>query len=310
MPNWITVRVKAKNPQIFSEKFLSSFSQEEIDNEENLSDNGDELTKRVDFNILIPTPSDLNVVKGGASYQDEIRYYDFQKDKVENQKRLITPILEKTYKEGMTQDEYVQATLPNCMGVNTDKFTQVYNIPITNEDKIKEEISNVLRGFYNIKTYGNTDWYEFHIDKWGTKWNATTVYVDEENGFAEFQTAWSCPFEILEELAKYTDIAVSYADEDLGSNFGAYTIVNGVKEDLIKSEPYGSLTNKQKVDAIATATALTMGEIYDLNDEVFGSYDDNDFVTYFDMTREQAQQIGQNAVENTQEILSDLGLFV
>lgn len=309
MPNWVTVRVKAKNPQIFSEKFLSSFSQEEIDNEENFTDNGDELTKRVDFNILIPTPSDLNVVKGGASYQDEIRYYDFQKDKVEKQKRLITPILEKTYKEGMTQDEYVQATLPNCMGVNTDKFTQVYNIPITNEDEIKEDISNVLRGFYNTKTYGNTDWYEFHIDKWGTKWNATTVYVDEENGFAEFQTAWSCPFEILEELAKYTDIAVSYADEDLGSNFGAYTIVNGVKEDLIKSEPYNTLNSKQKVDAIATATALTMGEIYDLNDEVFGSYEDTDFVKYFDMTREQAQEVGQNAVENTQEILSDLGLL-
>lgn len=308
MPNWVTVRVKAQNPQILSDKLLSAYTQEQIDNEENFADNGEELEKFVDFNKLIPTPSDLNITSGAGSYYNEDHYFDFQKDKVEKQKSIITPMLERNYKEGMTQADFLEKAMPFAI-LYKERFETVYGTNISDEKMMKEDLTNILKGFYNFKTYGNVDWYDFHYAKWGTKWNAQTTYVDEGNGYIEFQTAWSCPFEILEELAKYTDIAVSYVDEDLGSNFGAYTIVNGVKEDLIKSEPYNTLNGKQKVDAIATATALTMGEIYDLNDEVFGSYEDTDFVEYFDMTREQAQEVGQNAVENTQEILSDLGLL-
>lgn len=310
MPNWVTVRVKTQNPQILSDKLLSTYTQEQIDKEENFADNGEELEKFVDFNKLIPTPSDLNVVKGGASYQDEIRYYDFQKDKVEKQKRLITPILEKTYKEGMTQDEYVQATLPNCLDIHKGKFIEVYNLSaMASNDKIKEEISNVLRGFYNTKTYGNTDWYEFHVDKWGTKWNAQTTYVDEKYGYVEFQTAWSCPFELLEELAKYTDIAVSYADEDTGSNYGVYTITNGVKENVISCSRYNELTDADKIRAITTATVITMGEVYDINEDIFGHYEDGEFNEYFHMPKEEVIEIAQESASEVQATVGNLGLL-
>lgn len=305
MPNWITVRVKAKNPQIFSEKFLSSFTQKEIEDEENLSDNGEELSKKVDFNVLTPSPSDLSIVAGGVQYQDENDYYDFQKEEVERQKTFITPLLEKTFKEGMTQEEYVKATLPNCLKNHKDKFLQVYKINSIDE----EDLTNVLRGFYNKRVYGNVNWYDFHVTKWGTKWNATTIYVDEESGFAEFQTAWSCPFEILEELAKYTDIAVSYADEDTGSNYGVYEIVDGVRIDYISSSRYMELNNVQKINAIATATALTMGEIYDINEDIFGHYEDGEFNDYFNMPKEQVLKIAQVSVNDTQKVLSQLGLF-
>ena len=307
MPNWVTVRVKAGNPQIFSEKFLSSFTQEEIEKEDNIADNGEILSKYVDFNILIPTSPDLEIVKG-VCYQNEEKFYEFQRDKVELQEELITPLLQKLYKEGLTQDKFVKSSISECMK-SKDNFIKVYNLcPMASEDRIKEDISNVLRSFYNYKVYGETDWYEFHINKWGTKWNAITLYVNEEEGFVEFQTAWSCPFEILEELAKYTDIAVSYADEDIGSNFGAYTITNGIREDLIESQPYNKLNGMQKVDAIATATAITQGEVYDLNEEVFGSYEDEEFSKYFSMSKNKVLKIAQESVKETQDILSRLEL--
>lgn len=308
MPNWVTVRVKASNPQVLSEKFLSSFTKEEIEKEENFSDSGNELSKYVDFNILIPTPSDLNVIKGKATYQNEESFYEFQREQVELQEELVTPLLKKLFKKGLEQSEFVESALPECLN-HKENFIKVYNLyPIASEEEIKNDISNVLRSFYNMETYGNTDWYEFHINKWGTKWNARTMYLDEESGFVEFQTAWSCPFEILEELAKYTDIAVSYADEDIGSNFGAYTIINGVQEDLIVSRPYDELNGMQQVDAIATATAITQGEIYDLNYEVFGSYEDNELSEYFGMTREQVINIAEQSVRDTQEVLTELQL--
>lgn len=308
MPNWVTVRVKAQNPQVLSDKLLSAYTQEQIDNEENFADNGEELEKFVDFNKLIPTPSDLNIQSGTCSYRNEDHYYDFQKDKVMAQKDRITPILERIYKEGMTQKEYVEVALPIALSF-FNRFEEVYNIPTGDTKRIEEDLTNILKGFYNFKTYGNVDWYDFHNAKWGTKWNAQTTYVDEKYGYVEFQTAWSCPFELLEELAKYTDIAVSYADEDTGSNYGVYTITNGVKEDVISCSRYNELTDADKIRAITTATVITMGEIYDINEDIFGHYEDGEFNEYFHMPKEEVIEIAQESASEVQAIVGNLGLL-
>ena len=64
----------------------------------------------------------------------------------------------------------------------------------------------------------------------------------------------------------------------------------------------------QKVDAIATATAITQGEVYDLNEEVFGSYEDEEFSKYFSMSKNKVLKIAQESVKETQDILSRLEL--
>lgn len=74
-------------------------------------------------------------------------------------------------------------------------------------------------------------------DKWGTKWNACDQEHDAEAGTAQFNTAWSCPTPILIELSKRfpdDEISVVYADEDIGSNCGTFTLKNGsvIKEDI------------------------------------------------------------------------------
>ena len=73
------------------------------------------------------------------------------------------------------------------------------------------------------------DWYDWSVENWGTKWDVTETYEDE-NGYICFDTAWSTPVEIFNLLSeKCTDLIfeVEYADEDLGNNCGMYKLQNG-----------------------------------------------------------------------------------
>ena len=83
-----------------------------------------------------------------------------------------------------------------------------------------------------IAKYGTNNWYDWSVEHWGTKWNAYDQSGDDES--IMFQTAWSHPYKLIEEMSThYPEITfnVKYADEDLGSNCGMYTMVNGELED-------------------------------------------------------------------------------
>lgn len=66
------------------------------------------------------------------------------------------------------------------------------------------------------------NWYVFNTENWGTKWDACDGYVSGD--LVQFNTAWSTPEPIIKELAKLLNDAIIcvYADEDIGSNCGAY----------------------------------------------------------------------------------------
>ena len=66
------------------------------------------------------------------------------------------------------------------------------------------------------------NWYVFNTEHWGTKWDACDGYVSED--LVQFNTAWSTPAPIIKALANMLDDAIIcvYADEDIGSNCGAY----------------------------------------------------------------------------------------
>lgn len=70
------------------------------------------------------------------------------------------------------------------------------------------------------------DWYAWHNRYWGTKWNAydgRTTYVYTDRIECMFNTAWSPPMPIYEQMAeKYPNFEweVKYADECGGDNCG------------------------------------------------------------------------------------------
>lgn len=79
-----------------------------------------------------------------------------------------------------------------------------------------------------IKKFGFNNWYNWSIENWDTKWNAHDTIIDDETIL--FQTAWSMPEKVIAKLSTLmpdTIIEVKYADEDIGSNCGEYTIKNG-----------------------------------------------------------------------------------
>lgn len=70
------------------------------------------------------------------------------------------------------------------------------------------------------------DWYEWHIDNWGTKWGAYDGYTIIGKSYIKFvfSTAWSVAHPIIDRLALLGyPLDVQYADEDWGSNCGMIT---------------------------------------------------------------------------------------
>lgn len=89
-----------------------------------------------------------------------------------------------------------------------------------------------------IKKYGANNWYDWHIQNWGTKWDCYS-HRGESDSSIIFETAWSTPIRALLKLSElYPDITieVKYADEDFGSNVGTYTLQDGTIVDIFQPE--------------------------------------------------------------------------
>lgn len=207
-------------------------------------DDMDELKKlllnkdeNVDFNIVIPRPEELDITSGSHSYDIPSRYFHTEEAerKLAKQRRIIGNVLEILYNNTMTQEEFVKKVMADEKLIKKIKaFKGWYSRKSKNikyamkKKELTETLENYIKGFFNIKRYGERDWYDWSIKNWGTKWNAgdTVVYSD----IIEFQTAWSTPIPVFVELSKRlknVEINVDYADEDIGSNCGSLLIING-----------------------------------------------------------------------------------
>ena len=97
--------------------------------------------------------------------------------------------------------------------------------------KMSEESFRQMLGMLeNYRACGYLHDMAFAREVWGTKWNACQSTESPDDGHCEFETAWSCPIGVLEMLSERfpdDDIAVTYADEDIGSNCGTFTLKAG-----------------------------------------------------------------------------------
>ena len=142
--------------------------------------------------------------------------------------------------------ETISKMIPRPESLNIESSTRVMNaLDYLNGDKTAldrykgKEREEVLKlgetARDNLVKYGFTDWYEWSIHNWGTKWDAcepeaqfSTEHID-----IVFDTAWSTPEPVFTKLAEMfpkAEIEVDYADEDFGSNCG--TIIYGDGEEV------------------------------------------------------------------------------
>ena len=259
MPNYITNTVKVKDMDVLKEKLLA------------VDECGNDI---VDFNKLRPMPKEiLDTIAGGCEWiVDKFGILAEYKNK---QTDMVQPLLDSLYDAELTQAEFINKVEETN---NTFKFIACYNLyHITDVAEQKEKIHNVLKGYYNLRKYGVRNWYDWSNEYWGTKWNGMETIVDEYNNTISFQTAWACPFPVLEELSKYTDFIVSFADEDTGNNYGIVKFSNG-KSNIILDD-----TNHN----IGESYACRFEEIENIEDTYSEyNYTDEEIQEYFKTDRE------------------------
>lgn len=145
----------------------------------------------VDFNKLIPMPSELEIESGSRTAAGFKKYMEFVAD--------------------------------------TGFSTEMEPAYLAAHPEIdREEWDLGKQAYQNIQKYGCPTWYEWRIQNWGTKWNASGAEVLD--GRLSFLTAWNAPKQILEKLSQmFPSITIHHvwADEDIGHNCGDRTYKNG-----------------------------------------------------------------------------------
>ena len=258
MPNYITNVIYVKNNKEVLKHLVKK-------NEEGVVD--------IDFNIVKPMPKDLMINSGSDSFIVESKY-SFEIDKADLQKKTILPVLDKIYDNTITQDEFLSKVKEIWPKVKS-KFKKVYGFYKSDEFK---DYETALKGYFNYKRYGYKDWYDWSIANWGTKWNGCNFQAYKLNGNREvisFETAWSCPVEYLIELSKVVKepMLITYADEDIGYNYGILRIENGEVEEILTPE------NTSAGEALACR-----GEDRECVDDYYGvdNYTDDEISEFFD----------------------------
>ena len=76
------------------------------------------------------------------------------------------------------------------------------------------------------KKYGASDWYQWQVNNWGTKWDTSDSYLDyadEESASWYFSTAWSPPEGIYNELSRrFPDLSISWFFDEPGMQIAGY----------------------------------------------------------------------------------------
>ena len=159
-------------------------------------------------------------VKGGANKDDDGKESSFDFNKI-----IPMPI---ELEGGVSPTRVVsQSEYDEKMKLKEEgKLADWEGIPITHKMQID---------FMN--RFGADNWYDWRVQNWGTKWNCYQIFDEnwENDNEIEFQTAWSNPLPILQELSRQfpeVKIEVRYYDEDFGSNVGEYTLLCGEVQEL------------------------------------------------------------------------------
>ena len=99
--------------------------------------------------------------------------------------------------------------------------------PVRNEHKKRQ----------HLLQYGSTDWYEWRLQNWGTKWNLDDeIDIDIDCptpnlATFSFNTAWSPPIKIVEALGKrFSNLEFCLTYCELGNGFAGSYEIHGDKE--------------------------------------------------------------------------------
>lgn len=149
-----------------------------------------------------------------SSLLREDGYFDFNK------------IIERPEELNITSNTYTSKIGKSNLSLIEDEIIETY---ANNSLQAEKELENLHKAFSNVNKYGYPTWYEWSIEKWGTKWNSSSTKRLSKSK-VRFQTAWSSPLILIKELSRTypnNTFKISWADEDTGSNTGVVKYKNG-----------------------------------------------------------------------------------
>ena len=165
----------------------------------------DGVEQAIDFSKIIPMPPELMITSGSlVDYGIAVILF---RERGDDSK--LKPVLD----------------YPWVKAENITNAEQLANHLVENN---KADLIQGKQALENLDTHGFKDWYTWSIANWGTKWNAyDSIEVDDK---IMFDTAWSTPLPIIEELSSMfpnVKITLEFADEDFGHNCGQVVFLDG-----------------------------------------------------------------------------------
>jgi len=158
------------------------------------------------FNRVIPMPEELNITCGSLT--------DIGKKLVAGDHKAV---LEYPWVINQMQENQLSLIKINAMRNSRPKLLAWF------AKHNPEAIELGKQAVTNIAKYGYDTWYDWSIEKWGTKWDAYHHALGDDNSdtmySCYFETAWSPAFPILEVMsAAFPDLSfrMAYADEGGG----------------------------------------------------------------------------------------------
>jgi len=78
------------------------------------------------------------------------------------------------------------------------------------------------------KRFGVTNWYDWNLERWGTKWNASDAVVHDVSGTSVavyFDTAWGPPEPVIDAMAKmFPSARIEFSYMETGCDFGGFIV--------------------------------------------------------------------------------------
>lgn len=116
----------------------------------------------------------------------------------------------------------------------THHYAHMKEMELTKPKMFNEAMAQGKIRLHNIADYGASDWYQWRLLNWGTRWN---TYVDRrlDDNTIEFQTAWNGIPDMVRRVAeKFPEVTIEYkyADEDWSCNVGSFIFHGEDIEDL------------------------------------------------------------------------------
>ena len=224
------------------------------------------MPNHIDNNVLIIATNELvkqirDEIRGDEkdSHTDEVVCIDF--DKIIAMPKELEGTTSPTKIISIEEYEKNQERIMVINGIIDDKM-------YTDEEdlrKLRHELSwdctgiTIQMSSLWKKKFGADNWYDWKVENTGTKWDAySCIGGDNSDNYFFFQTAWAHPHNLMVALSKKYPEAIfisTFADEDTGSNCGAFAYQNG--ESVFED---GSSRENSDEFGTAFATAVQYGD--------------------------------------------------